>query len=77
MMATVHAADESFDVRVKGAPEAVLEACSSIQANVQTVALLTADELAIWHARTNEMAARGMRVPAVAKRNVISPEEAD
>lgn len=77
MMATIHEADQAFDVWVKGAPEAVLEACSSIQADGQTVAPLTPEGMAKWHVRTDEMAARGMRVLAVAKRSVTSPEAAD
>lgn len=77
MMATIHAADQSFLVWVKGAPEAVLEACSSIRKDGQTVVPLTPEGLAEWHARTDEMAARGMRVLAVAMRCVTSPEAAD
>lgn len=77
MMATIHAADEAFVVWVKGAPEAVLEACSSIQQDGQTVVPLTSEGRAVWHARTNAMAARGMRVLAVAKRRLASPEAAE
>ena len=77
MMATIHVADQSFLVWVKGVPEAVLEACSSIQQDSQTVIPLTPEGLVEWHARTDTMAARGMRVLAVAKREVTSPEAAD
>lgn len=76
LMATVNGADQEYVMWVKGAPEVVLEACTSINQGDGLVETMTSDKFAIWKARTDEMASRGMRVLAVARRNVASPEDA-
>lgn len=77
LMATVHGAQGAFVVWVKGAPEAVLDACGSIRAGPDGDAPLTAAARAVWQGRTDAMAARGMRVLAIAKRQVAAPQDAD
>ena len=77
MMGTINAADHEYVMWVKGAPEAVLEACTSVQEDGGAVEGMTSDEFTIWKTRTDEMASRGMRVLAVAKRDVSLPEHAD
>ena len=76
LMATVNETDQEFVMWVKGAPEAVLELSSSIHQDGGADEALTSGKFANWKARTDEMASRGMRVLAVARRNVSSPEDA-
>jgi Ca2+-transporting ATPase len=79
MMATVHRVDDQNVMFVKGAPEAVLAACSGVSpanggpdASVMSVA-----DRAAWQARTVELASSGMRVLAVAKRQGVDPGAAE
>ncbi len=78
MMATVHRADDQNVMFVKGAPEAVLAACTGVSpANGGPDApALSASDRAAWQARTVEMAASGMRVLAAAKRQGVDPRAA-
>ncbi len=71
MMATIHAKDDQFVVFVKGAPEAVLENCIKALGSPETD--LDKAARAYWLDRTNQMAARGMRVLAVATKTMYSP----
>ena len=77
MMATVHAVDQGFCMYVKGAPEEVLDACSEISPPGEGLADMPSEAQAFWKSRTDDMAARGMRVLAVATRQLGSPEAAD
>ena len=77
LMATIHRADDHNVMWVKGAPEAVLDACSQIIRDEGSVTDLQRDLADMWRRRTNEMAARGMRVLAVATRRVRDVEAAD
>lgn len=77
LMATVHARDHEFAVWVKGAPEAVLEACCAVRHGDGMDVPMTSDARACLTARTDAMASRGMRVLAVAGRTVSAPEAAD
>ena len=69
MMATVHLQDGAHRVAVKGAPEAVLAASTRI-ATAAGQRPLDAAERASWSKRNEEMAARGLRVLALADRRV-------
>ena len=74
MMATYHRADEGFRIAVKGAPESVLNACTSVlAADGQTREL---DEAARedWLARNEEMAREGLRALALAQKTVSSAD---
>jgi len=75
-MATVHrspdelagsetAADASFRIFVKGAPESVLTACTRQQRGEQALALSEADRGQLWEVNT-DMAGRALRVLALA-----------
>ncbi|SHL51460.1 Ca2+-transporting ATPase [Roseovarius marisflavi] len=77
LMATIHQAGDQPVMWVKGAPEAVLDACTEIINDDETVSDLSGDLKDIWQVRTNEMAARGMRVLAVATKGVDNVEAAD
>jgi Ca2+-transporting ATPase len=68
MMATVHRLDGAFRVAVKGAPEAVLAVSTRIAGTGGDRALDDA-ERAAWTKRNEEMAARGLRVLALAERS--------
>mgnify|MGYP000480335630 CR=1 FL=1 len=76
LMGTVHRADDDFVMWVKGAPEEVLEACSTSVQTDGVNASLTPEKRAFWKSRTDQMAARGMRVLAVATRTLQSPQAA-
>jgi len=77
LMATFHQTARQNVMWVKGAPEAVLEACTEIIGDDGSVSGLSGDVADIWRARTNDMAARGMRVLAVATRQVSDVAAAD
>ena len=76
LMGTVHRADDDFVMWVKGAPEEVLEACSTSVQTDGVNASLTPEKRAFRKSRTDQMAARGMRVLAVATRTLQSPQAA-
>ncbi len=67
MMATFHKENDQYRVAVKGAPEAVLEACSQVQTSEGTVEF---DESArkVWQDKNRQMAEEGLRVLAVAEK---------
>ncbi|MFH2127806.1 MAG: cation-translocating P-type ATPase [Pseudomonadota bacterium] len=69
MMATFHVNGEGYRVAVKGAPEPVLEACAFLRA-ADGSKELSAKGRDQWLARNNEMAARGLRVLALAAKTV-------
>lgn len=64
MMATVHRqSDGPFRYAIKGAPEAVLQACHDI------------DDVDSWLARANDLASRGLRVLGFAEKRADSTSE--
>lgn len=73
MMATVHKCDQGFVVFVKGAPEAVLNACTG-QTGDQASQEFAETQRRYWHTRTEDMASRGKRVLAVATKSVSDPD---
>lgn len=74
MMATFHKQNNDFLVEVKGAPESVLEVCSSIRKDSQDTNM---DEQirSEWINQSQKMAERGLRILAVAQKNVTSSQE--
>ena len=77
LMGTVHRVDDGYVMWVKGAPEEVLAASSSHLCAEGGPAEMTAEDRAFWNSRTNGMAARGMRVLAVATSHPQTPDAAD
>ncbi len=73
MMATVHALQDGYRLAVKGAPEAVLQAARQVRSAEGAVALDAAgrDD---WAAAVEQMAAEGLRILAVAERQVAEAE---
>jgi Ca2+-transporting ATPase len=74
MMATVHRHGAHHRVAVKGAPEALLPVCERIVAEDGERALDAAGRRA-WEEAAAEMAARGLRVLALAERHAERPDE--
>lgn len=68
MMATYHGMDSGFRVAVKGAPESVLAGCDSVLA-ADGDQKLSEDIWKEWMALNDSMAARGLRVLALAEKN--------
>jgi Ca2+-transporting ATPase len=73
MMATFHETGEGFRVAVKGAPAAVLEACSDM-ATEEGKAELTEEQRGAWQERNQQMAEEGLRVVALAYKDTDSAE---
>jgi Ca2+-transporting ATPase len=73
MMATYHETDDGLFVAVKGAPEAVLDACTTV-ATPDGPTDLTDDDRAAWDHKSEEMAAEGLRVLALARKTVGSED---
>ncbi len=73
MMATFHQVGREYLVAVKGAPEVVLEACTSV-ALEQGEEKLTQEKRVEWRQRNDEMAKAGLRVLALAYKRVDSRE---
>ncbi|MEB3323664.1 MAG: HAD-IC family P-type ATPase, partial [Synechococcaceae cyanobacterium] len=71
-MATLHGGDGAVLAVVKGAPEAVLERCTSLRTRDGASPLDDADRDA-WTRRADEMAAKGERVLALATAEVDAP----
>jgi len=63
MMATVHKTDSGYHYAVKGAPEAVLNACDAI------------DDVEAWSGRADELATQGLRVLGMAEKSSESVDE--
>jgi Ca2+-transporting ATPase len=67
MMATFHEADDGFQVAVKGAPQAVLQVCTSLaEDGGDGHRELNAEDRQRWIDRSEELADEGLRVLAVA-----------
>lgn len=77
LMASVNQSDGGLVMWVKGAPETVLKACSKMRGPEGALLALDGEALAFWNARTDEMAAGGMRVLAVATRGLGAAEDAE
>ncbi len=73
MMATFHRADGNCLVAVKGAPEAVLKACSQVMTADGTRPLSEAERES-WLARNRATAARGLRVLAMATKEAAGQD---
>ena len=73
-MATLHRIDGALVAAVKGAPEAIVECCSTIRAadGLQPLAARGHEEWLQW---ANEMASRGERVLAVARADVADADD--
>ncbi|MGE0822084.1 MAG: cation-translocating P-type ATPase [Candidatus Binatia bacterium] len=75
MMATFHQAEEGFEVAVKGAPPAVLEACESIvNINGDDRRPLQSAAREEWLDRTMTLAGQGFRLLAMADKQVSDSE---
>jgi len=67
MMATVHETGDSYRFAVKGAPEAVLSACSAMR-TPEGERPFSDDDREDWTQRNEEMAAEGLRALALAEK---------
>lgn len=75
MMATFHQAEQGFEVAVKGAPRAVLEACQSVaNTNGSEHRQLPDAERQEWLERTTALAEDGLRLLALADKQVTDAE---
>jgi len=68
MMATLHRREADILVAVKGAPEAILDAVSTVAATGGSRPLTDTDRAA-WHARAARLAGDGLRVLGVARKS--------
>lgn len=73
MMATFHQVDDGYFVAVKGAPEAVLDECSS-HMTPEGIQPLNEDSRDRWKQRMTQTAESGLRVLAFATKTVDSAE---
>lgn len=73
MMATFHGSNGRYDVAVKGAPEAVLAHCSMVKDDKGEHQFTEQDQDS-WIERNNELAARGLRVLAMATKKAEDQE---
>ncbi len=69
MMATFNRTESGYRVAVKGAPESILKACSSIL-TAEGVQELDADSNTFWLDKNDAMAADGLRVLGLAEKTV-------
>jgi Ca2+-transporting ATPase len=72
MMATFHEDSGGYRVTVKGAPEAVLDACSQIQSGAD-LRPLTEEDRQAWNDKNACLAKRGLRILAMAMKGSASP----
>lgn len=70
MMATVHKNDGRFFVAVKGAPEAVIDAATCINGKE-----MDAEKKEEWEKKAEKLAAKGLRILAIAEKSIENPEE--
>ncbi len=75
MMATFHQDDARYRVTVKGAPEAVLDACSSVQCDEDSHDL-TSEDRQHWKDRNLRLAEQGLRTLALAHKTSESVDAA-
>ena len=74
MMATYHRSGSGYVIFIKGAPEAVLDHATQISGN-GSISKLDRKRRNYWLTRTDEMAARGMRVLAIAMKQAPDANE--
>ncbi|MEF8874123.1 MAG: cation-transporting P-type ATPase [Candidatus Thermoplasmatota archaeon] len=74
MMATYHEKEEGYKVAVKGAPESVLESSSHVMTS-EGIEELTPERKEKWIQKNERMAEDGLRILALAKKDVESTEE--
>lgn len=75
MMATYHQHEADILVAVKGAPDQVLNACTRVLGPEGEIALPDSEKDE-WLARNEELAHQGLRVLAIARKNVAEPPDA-
>jgi len=76
MMATYHQSNGDIEVAVKGAPEKLIEACTTIAgSNSGADDQLTEEEKEKWLRKSEELAQNGLRLLAVADKRVNSEED--
>ncbi len=68
MMGTFHRIEDRYRVAVKGAPEAVLRSCSLVMTPEGQAEALSEDGRTDWLARSDKLAAQGLRVLALAEK---------
>ncbi|WP_311172466.1 cation-translocating P-type ATPase [Halobellus ordinarius] len=73
MMATYHELNGAYTVAVKGAPEAVIDSATHVKTDGDTEALTDSDR-AEWLEKGDRMAEDGLRVLALARKEVDSTE---
>lgn len=74
MMATLHQEDGGYRVAVKGAPEAVLQSCSSIMTESGEKEM-TSEDRDYWSDQNERMADQGLRILALATKKTSSMED--
>lgn len=74
MMATVHSSSDGFLYAVKGAPEAVLDACSHVEDQDGPRRIDEAERVR-WQERSEQQAADGLRMLALAYKHADNPDE--
>jgi len=74
MMAVFHKAEQGYEVDVKGAPEAVIDVCSSFLSG-QERSRLNDESRRKWLEQSDKLAEEGMRVLALAYKTADSSEE--
>ncbi|MFO8033604.1 MAG: cation-transporting P-type ATPase [Candidatus Bipolaricaulota bacterium] len=74
MMATYHQREKEIRVAVKGAPEPVLQSCTSVLTAEGTTPL-DEDRRARWSATNRELAEQGLRTLALAEKTVLDAQE--
>ncbi len=74
MMATYHEREEGYKVAVKGAPESVLDSSSKVMTS-EGIEELTSKQKEKWMQKNERMAEDGLRILALAKKDVESTDE--
>ena len=74
MMATIHETGDGFEVRVKGAPDAVLQACERVAVAEDEDRELDDPARESWQEAVRELAQSGLRVLAMADKRISDPE---
>ncbi|MGH1393566.1 MAG: cation-translocating P-type ATPase [Trichormus sp.] len=71
MMGTIHQLDGEYQFAIKGAPEAVLQACTRILTDSQATPM-TQELRQDWQERVNQLAQQGLRTLALAQKIAVS-----
>ncbi|MCL4247159.1 MAG: cation-transporting P-type ATPase [Anaerolineae bacterium] len=74
MMATIHQADAGYYFAVKGAPEAVIDACHTVRVSPDETEALDDVNRHRWLERNAEAGSRGLRMLAVAEKRAADAE---